>query len=306
MLPVYPLVQGLGQRRLRALIANRASRGRRSCPNGCRPTCCTAQAGRAGRRRSRAVHRPADAADLEPDCAGPARLACDELLASQLALGLMRAARTRLPGRALAGDGTLIERMTTALPFALTSCQQRAIGEIERDLASPSPMLRLLQGDVGSGKTVVAAAAMLRAIEAGAQAALMAPTEVLARQHAATLARLLAPLGLTVALLTGARAGQLAAGPPWPGSPSGEAAIAVGTHALLEDGVEFRDLGPGRDRRAAPLRRRAAARPRGQGPCRRRAADDRDTDPAQPGARGLWRPRQLAADGQAAGARSRS
>ena len=132
--------------------------------------------------------------------------------------------------------------MTTALPFALTSCQQRCIGEIAADLASPAPMLRLLQGDVGSGKTVVAAAAMLRAIEAGAQAALMAPTEVLARQHAATLARLLAPLGLAVVLLTGRepaarRRAALA------GLASGEAVIAVGTHALLEDGVEFRDLG---------------------------------------------------------------
>ena len=241
MLPVYRLVQGLGQRRLRALLRTAISRAP-ELPEWLPVDLLESQEWPSWNGAIGAVHRPADSADLEPPCAARRRLACDELVASQLALGLMRAARTRLPGRALTGDGTLIERMTTALPFALTSCQQRCIDEIQRDLASPSPMLRLLQGDVGSGKTVVAAAAMLRVIEAGAQAALMAPTEVLARQHAATLGRIMAPLGLTTVLLTGReptarRRAALAA------LASGEAVIAVGTHALLEDGVEFSDLG---------------------------------------------------------------
>ncbi len=241
MLPVYPLVQGLGQRRLRTLIGTALARAPQ-LPEWLTADLLHTQAWPSWAAAIATVHRPAGASDLGPSCPAQRRLACDELLASQLALGLMRAAWTQRPGRMLAGDGALTQRMTTALPYALTPCQQRAIGEIDQDLAKASPMLRLLQGDVGSGKTVVAATAMLRAIEAGAQAALMAPTEVLARQHAATLTRILAPLQLTVALLTGAepasrRQATLA------GLSSGETRLAVGTHALLEDGVDFQDLG---------------------------------------------------------------
>ena len=241
MVPVYRLVQGLGQRRLRTLVRAAIARAP-ELPEWLPPDLLQRRGWPGWARAIAAGHAPPTLEDLAPASPARRRLACDELLASQLALGLMRAARTRLPGRSLAGDGRLTAAMAQALPFALTPCQQRCIGEIAQDLASPAPMLRLLQGDVGSGKTVVAAAAMLRVIEAGTQAALMAPTEVLARQHAATLSRLLAPLELTVALLTGRepaarRRAALAA------LATGEAAIAVGTHALLEDGVEFADLG---------------------------------------------------------------
>jgi ATP-dependent DNA helicase RecG len=241
LLPVYPLVRGLGQRRLRTLM--RAALERLpQLPEWLPEGLARDRGWPAWQEAMTRAHRPDTAADLEPDGPVRGRLACDELLASQLALGLMRAARTRLPGRALRGDGTLGARMTAGLPYALTSCQQRAAAEIAADLAGPAPMLRLLQGDVGSGKTVVAAAAMLHAIEAGTQAALMAPTELLARQHAATLTGLMDPLGLGVTLLTGREpvARRRAA---LEGLAAGEAAIAVGTHALLEEGVEFRDLG---------------------------------------------------------------
>ncbi len=241
MLPVYRLTQGLGQRRLRTLVQTALARAP-NLPEWLPPNLVLDHGWPGWSEAIATAHAPPTAADLDPGCPARQRLACDELLASQLALGLMRAAHIRLPGRAFHGDGQLAAAMAAALPFALTACQRRCIGEIEHDLGSAAPMLRLLQGDVGSGKTLVAAAAMLRVIEAGAQAALMAPTEVLARQHAATLTRLLQPLGLEVTLLTGRepaarRRSALSA------IASGSAAIAVGTHALLEEGVEFHDLG---------------------------------------------------------------
>jgi ATP-dependent DNA helicase RecG len=169
------------------------------------------------------------------------RLAYDEALAGQLALGLVRR-RVRLrPGRALAGDGHLRAQALAAFGHPLTASQQHALAEIDADLAAPHRMLRLLQGDVGSGKTLVALLAMLRAVESGAQAALMAPTELLARQHLRTLARLCLPAGVRVELLAGSVKGAqrrrvLA------GLAEGGIDIAVGTHALFQEGVEFRDL----------------------------------------------------------------
>ncbi|MBW8268510.1 ATP-dependent DNA helicase RecG [Caldovatus aquaticus] len=170
------------------------------------------------------------------------RLAYDELLAGQLALGLVRRRVRARPGRALTGDGTLRARALAAFGRALTPSQARAVAEIDADLAAPTRMLRLLQGDVGSGKTLVAVLAMLRAVEAGAQAALMAPTEILARQHLRTLARLCLPAGVRVELLTGSVKGAqrrrvLA------GLAEGSVRIVVGTHALFQESVEFRDLG---------------------------------------------------------------
>ncbi len=170
-----------------------------------------------------------------------ARLAYDELLANQLALGLVRLNQRRLPGRSVRGDGRLTAAALAALSFSLTASQQTAGAEIAADLASDRRMLRLLQGDVGSGKTVVALLAMLTAIEAGAQAALMAPTEILARQHFATIEPLAAAAGVRLASLTGRDKGkardrllaQLA---------SGEIDLIVGTHALFQEDVEFRDL----------------------------------------------------------------
>ncbi len=188
------------------------------------------------------LHEPETTADTALDHPARRRLAYDELLADQLALALIRARTRQLPGRALTGDGHLMARALTALPFALTGAQHRAIAEITADMARPDRMLRLLQGDVGSGKTLVALAAMLAAVESGAQAALMAPTEILARQHYATLSRLAEPAGVRVALLTGREKGRTREA-ILGGLADGSTGIAIGTHALFQDDVAFRDLG---------------------------------------------------------------
>src|SRR5918995_1048061 len=158
-----------------------------------------------------ALHRPDSAAQISEDALAKStprrRLAYDELLASQLALALVRSRMRRLPGRVNAGDGHLVERLTRALPFGLTASQVQAVEDIRRDLTSDKKMLRLLQGDVGSGKTVVGLLAMASAIEAGRQAALMAPTEILARQHYERIAPMAEQAGLTMALLTGREKG---------------------------------------------------------------------------------------------------
>jgi ATP-dependent DNA helicase RecG len=187
----------------------------------------------------RAVHAPADG---EPPGGARKRLAYDETLAGQVALGLVRRRVRQVPGRALAGDGRLRSAALAAFGHALTPSQAHVLAEIDADLAAPHRMLRLLQGDVGSGKTLVAILAMLRAVEAGTQAALMAPTEILARQHLRTLARLCMPAGVRVDLL----AGSVKGAPRrrvLEGLASGAVPIVVGTHALFQDGVVFRDLG---------------------------------------------------------------
>jgi len=189
-----------------------------------------------------AAHNPVHDSDL--DCGTPARqrLAYDELLANQLALLLIRANLRGGKGRAIFGNGVLKAKAIAALPFALTDGQLEALAEIEKDMAGEKRMLRLLQGDVGSGKTIVAMLAMLDAVEAGLQAALMAPTELLVRQHVTSLEPYAAAAGVRLACLTGREKGagreailaQLAAG---------EIDILVGTHALFSEDVTFNDLG---------------------------------------------------------------
>ena len=187
------------------------------------------------------LHRPLCEDDIRPGSPARRRLAYDELLASQVALGLVRRGEHRDDGRRIVGNGRLHRAVLDALPFRLTAAQRQALAEITADLARPERMLRLLQGDVGSGKTVVALLAMLAAVEAGGQAALMAPTEVLARQHHQTLTRLLAPVNLAPALLTGRERGA-ARGRILARSRTATARIAVGTHALFQDDVGFKDL----------------------------------------------------------------
>jgi ATP-dependent DNA helicase RecG len=171
------------------------------------------------------------------------RLKFDELLAQQLAQAQAMAARQRLRAPALASvQGLLHSRLLTALPFALTAAQARVCAEIDADLARPVPMHRLLQGDVGSGKTVVAALAAARAIDAGWQCALMAPTEILAEQHFNKLVQWLQPLGIIVAWLTGSRKGKARAA-MLEKIASGEAGLVVGTHAVIQDDVVFARLG---------------------------------------------------------------
>ena len=189
----------------------------------------------------RILHRPATPSDVLPEGLAWSRLAYDEFLAGQLALALVRTHLRRPAGRATPGTGHIRKRLIDALPFSLTPSQNRAVADIVADLAKPERMLRLLQGDVGSGKTVVALLAAAAAIEAGRQAALMAPTEILARQHFNTINPLAAAAGVNVAILTGRERGrersavleQLA---------SGAIHILVGTHALFQEEVEFRDL----------------------------------------------------------------
>jgi ATP-dependent DNA helicase RecG len=190
----------------------------------------------------RDTHRPATPQAIAPEAPARMRLAFDELLASQLALALMRSKIKRARGRVSMGDGHIREKIAASLPFTLTGSQKAALGEINTDLAAPSRMLRLLQGDVGSGKTLVALFAMAAVAEAGRQAALMAPTEILARQHHQTLIKFGQAAGLRLALLTGRdtsaeRAKTLA------GLADGGIDIVVGTHALFQEDVVFRDLG---------------------------------------------------------------
>lgn len=168
------------------------------------------------------------------------RLAYDELLANSLALMLVRESRRKRQGQALKGDGRLRDRLQ--LPFPLTGAQRRSIDEIAGDMAQGAPMLRLLQGDVGAGKTVVALEAMLVAVEAGAQAAMLAPTEILARQHYETLRSMAEPTGVTVALLTGRDKGRAREGTLM-GLLDGSIDIVVGTHAIFQDSVNYRNLG---------------------------------------------------------------
>ncbi len=189
------------------------------------------------------VHAPQNADDLMPVSKSRCRLAFDELLANQLALALVRhKAADDMPGRVFAGTGTLTEALMTSLPFAPTGAQTRAIAEIRADQQAPRRMLRMLQGDVGSGKTLVALAAMLHAVESGAQAALLAPTEVLARQHHASINAFLAPMGMEAHLLLGqGRGGGRKAVLEAIGD--GSAKIVIGTHALISEGVTYKDLG---------------------------------------------------------------
>jgi ATP-dependent DNA helicase RecG len=188
-----------------------------------------------------ALHHPSDPASVAPETPAWSRLAYDELLAGQLALALVRANQKRLAGRPSQGDGKLRRKIIDALPYSLTPSQARAVEEIDADLAKPERMLRLLQGDVGAGKTVVALLAAATVVEAGRQAALMAPTEILARQHAKTMTPLAEKAGLRLAILTGRERGKERAD-ILERLVSGDLDLLVGTHALFQEEVEFRDL----------------------------------------------------------------
>ncbi|MGA7612859.1 MAG: ATP-dependent DNA helicase RecG, partial [Xanthobacteraceae bacterium] len=186
------------------------------------------------------VHRPPQP-EVSPANTAWSRLAYDEFLAGQLALGLVRAHARRPRGRQSTGDGTLRKRIIAALPYDLTGSQLRAVTDIVADLGKPERMSRLLQGDVGSGKTVVALLAGASVIEAGRQAALMAPTELLARQHWNTIAPLAQAAGIRAAILSGRERGR-ARTDILARLARGEIDLLIGTHALFQDDVDFRDL----------------------------------------------------------------
>jgi ATP-dependent DNA helicase RecG len=187
------------------------------------------------------VHRPESDSDIAAAPSARARLASDELFAGQLALALMRRRFRVNGGRSINGNGTLTAKITAALPFSLTHSQDSALAEITDNMKAPRRMLRLLQGDVGSGKTVVALLAMVHAVEAGAQAAMMAPTEILARQHLETIAPFCEAAGIRTALLTGREKGRTRE-KVLQALASGEADLAIGTHALFQPDVAFADL----------------------------------------------------------------
>jgi ATP-dependent DNA helicase RecG len=187
------------------------------------------------------LHRPAEPHDIAPESLAWTRLAFDELLAGQLALALVRAHMRRQAGRGSASEGRLRARILKALPYALTHSQQHAVDDIITDLARPQRMLRLLRGDVGSGKTVVALIAAAAVIEAGRQAAFMAPTEILARQHLKTIAPLAEAAGIRIAILTGSERGA-ARKEILDRLTLGDIDLLLGTHALFQEDVAFRDL----------------------------------------------------------------
>ena len=238
--PVYPLTEGLALGSLRRAIAQ-ALQKLPQLPEWISPEvirrCHFPPIAEALSR----VHQPVELTDILPDGPFWSRLAFDELLAGQLALALVRAQLRRPAGNRHAGDGHLRNKIIDALPYALTASQRQAAAAIADDLKQPVRMLRLLQGDVGSGKTVVALLAAAAVVEAGKQAALMAPTEILARQHIKTIAPLAERAGLRVAILTGREKGkerrELLAR-----LEAGEIDLLVGTHALIQDDVVFKSL----------------------------------------------------------------
>jgi len=239
LVPVYPLTEGLTQRPLRRLMKRlvdgwadrledplpervRAARGLVSLPQAIA-----------------AAHFPETEAE---QAAARRRLVFDDFFLLEIGLAIRRQREGRRRGLAMNPSGSLVRRLRASLPYALTSAQERVWSEIRTDMAAPYPMSRLLQGDVGSGKTVVAALAALTAIEAGYQAAVMAPTEILAEQHLMTLGRLLEPLGVRRVLLTSAVKGK-ARLEAAAAVESGEAGCVIGTHALVQGAVTFKRLG---------------------------------------------------------------
>ncbi len=239
--PVYALTEGLFQR-----IAARAAEGALKrlprMPEWIAPDTIEGLKLPSFVEALEAMHRPKAPEDVDPSARAATRLAFDELLSNQLALLLIRAQMRETAGRAHVSEGALGRQLEAALPFSLTAAQRKALAEIRADLKAEKRMIRLLQGDVGSGKTVVALLAMAEVAEAGRQAALMAPTEVLARQHFDRMAPLAASAGLRMALMTGRdkaaeRRETLAA------LASGAIDVVVGTHALFQDAVAFADLG---------------------------------------------------------------
>jgi ATP-dependent DNA helicase RecG len=238
--PVYPLTEGLGLNQVRKAVDAALNR-LPDLPEWQDSSWVARERYPSFAAALRLLHRPGEPADVDPGGPAHTRLAYDELLAGQLALALVRAHLRRPAGRATTGTGHLRKKLIAQLPYSLTPSQGRALSEIVDDLGKPERMLRLLQGDVGSGKTVVALLAATAVIEGGRQAALMAPTEILARQHYNTIAPLAAAIDVKVALLTGRERGRersellerLALG---------EIHLLVGTHALFQEEVGFRDL----------------------------------------------------------------
>ncbi|MGF9567437.1 ATP-dependent DNA helicase RecG [Neorhizobium sp. JUb45] len=238
--PVYPLTAGLSPKTLRKAIEHAVARlpelaewidlnltQRQSFPS-------VSDA-------FRDLHDPRDAADIDPQAPARRRLAYDEFLAGQVSLALVRQKIRKVPGTPIRVKGDIAAKIIAALPFSMTASQKRAVEDILKDMAGEDRMLRLLQGDVGAGKTLVALLSMAAAVESGGQAVLMAPTEILARQHFATIAKLADAAGITVDILTGRTKGKEREAIS-ERIASGEAQIIIGTHALFQDTISYHNL----------------------------------------------------------------
>ncbi len=238
--PVYPSTGGLSQKLLQRSVKSAVS-SLPELPEWTEPELLKRQAWPEFSKSLQRVHEPRDMLDLDPLSPARKRLAHDELLAGQLALALMRERMRKTQGKSRSFTGSLKAKILNGFGHPLTPSQAQAIEEVLKDMEQPERMLRLLQGDVGSGKTIVALCAMVSAVEAGGQAAIMAPTEILARQHQATMEPLCTAAGLNCALLTGREKGK-AREDVLARLASGEIDILIGTHALFQSHVEFRDL----------------------------------------------------------------
>ncbi len=239
--PIYPLTQGITNKTLQKAIQSALG----FCPK--LPEWCDADYKKQQKwsdwhKAIEKLHTPDKQEDIDPHAPARERLAYDECLANQLTISLMRHRQKKKKGTAFTTNGSYRQECMKALPFSLTNAQMRALQDIDYDMSAPSRMMRLLQGDVGSGKTIVAALAMMNALDTNHQAALMAPTEILARQHFEGLKALLEPLGVRIVCLTGRNKGkerdtlsqQI---------QNGAAQIVIGTHALFQDSVQFQKLG---------------------------------------------------------------
>ncbi len=242
IVPVYRVTEGLGQRAMRAMMFSIISSvsGRLT---EYMPEEVLRRTGLPGLEESFLyVHFPGEEADLESlqkmDSPYHRRIAFDELFCLETGRAVLRGGRAGLRGIAFDGEGELVKKVQERLPFELTGAQKRVLREIFEDMAVPRPMNRLIQGDVGSGKTIVALLVMLNAVQSGYQAAIMAPTEILAEQHYRNMAGLLTGVDVRVALLTGSLKDR-----PTEEIKKGEVQIVVGTHALIQEEVEFRKLG---------------------------------------------------------------
>lgn len=232
--PVYGLTEGVTNRRMRNCVAAAMERAP-NLPEWIDPELVQRRRWPAWREALADIHGGEDHFEAR------SRLAYDELFANQLALALLRGRTRKRKTDPLVGTGKLVEAVRRGLPFQPTGAQERALAEVREDISKPEPMLRLLQGDVGSGKTLVALLSMLTAVECGAQAAMLAPTEILARQHYATLTKLIGDVPVRIALLTGREKGKGRAA-LLEALAAGEIDILVGTHAIYQEDVVYKDL----------------------------------------------------------------
>ena len=238
--PIYPLTAGLSLKTLRRAVTEAVARVP-DLPEWIDAELSRRQGFPTLNAAFSALHNPRDAVDMDLQAPHRRRLAYDEFLAGQLSLSLVRQRLRKVPGQPVKPTGEITRAILAALPFKPTNSQSIAVREILKDMASDQRMLRLLQGDVGSGKTLVALLSMAAAVEAGGQAVLMAPTEILARQHHATISKMAAAAGLTVDVLTGRTKGKEREA-ILERIASGKAEIIIGTHALFQDAVSYRNL----------------------------------------------------------------